>query len=66
MSLPHLAVAELCGGEQLLALLSGLENVRCNTAAAAEGQADKEWARERVWNEGRGCLQTLSSLREGA
>lgn len=54
MSLPHLAVAEPCDGEQLPALLSGLENVRCDTAAAAEGQADKEWARERVWSEGRG------------
>lgn len=65
MSLPCLAVAELCDGEQLPALLSGLENVRCDTAAAAEGQADKEWARERVWSEGRGCLQTLSSPLRG-
>lgn len=51
--------------KQLLALLSGLENVRCDTAAAAEGQADKEWAQERVWSEGRGCLQTLSSSLHG-
>lgn len=41
MSLSHLAVAEPCGGEQLPALLSGLENVRCDTAAAAEGQETK-------------------------
>lgn len=54
MSLPCLAVAEAFGGEQFPALLSGLENVRCDTAAAAEGQADKEWAQERVWSEGRG------------
>lgn len=46
MSLPRLAVAELCDGEQLPALLSGLENVRCDTAAAAEGQADKVGAGE--------------------
>ena len=65
MSLPRLAVAEPCDGEQLPALLSGLENVRCDTAAAAEGQADKEWAWERVWSEGRGCLQTLSSPLRG-
>lgn len=52
-------------GELLPALLSGLENVRCDTAAAAEGWADKEWARKRVWSEGRGCLQTLSSPQFG-
>lgn len=46
VSLPRLAVAEPCDGEQLPALLSGLENVRCDTAAAVEGQADKVGAGE--------------------
>lgn len=46
VSLPRCAAAEPCDGEQLPALLSRLENVRCDTAAAAKGQADKEWARE--------------------
>lgn len=65
MSLPRVAVAEPCDGEQLPALLSRLENVRCDTAAAAEGQADKEWAREGLeQGEGMPANPFLSSPRE--